>query len=159
MEEIMKNSWLYIGGGIAFVITAGYFIYKRIGGDPIDPTNPIGCIPKKHIESLSYEFIIEEAKNMVSELDEEVVNDDSVLNLAVIPNKLALQFISLPNSKKWLKNTELTEEEKQNMVILSIKDREKELLSEILIANKVMDDYYDFVSEDKIYIKKITVRK
>lgn len=156
MEEIMKNSWLYIGGGIAFVITAGYFIYKRIGGGSI---NPIGCIPKKYIESLSYEFIIEEAKNMVFELDEAVIDNDSVLNLAVIPNKLALQFISLPNSRKWLRNTELTEEEKQNMVILSIKDREKELLSEILIANKVMDDYYDFVSEDKIYIKKITLRK
>ena len=54
---------------------------------------------------------------------------------------------------------ELTEEEKQKMVILSIKDTDNVLLSEILVASEVMDNYYDFVPDDKIYIKKIKFRK
>ena len=41
MEEIMKNIWLYIGGGIAFVCATSYIIYRRFykgdnnGKDPL----------------------------------------------------------------------------------------------------------------------------
>lgn len=166
MEEIMKNSWLYVGGGIALVTAASYIIYKRLfgpndnpDGDGINPSNQVGRNQKKHIETLSYEFLIEEAKMMITKIDASEIKNDSVLSMVVVPNKLALQFLSQSNSGAWLENIELTEEEKQKMVVLSIKDTDNVFLSEILIANEILDNYYDFVSEDKIYIKKFKFRK
>lgn len=161
MEDIMKNIWFYVGGGIAFVCAASYIIYKRF----FKPDNSGGVISnlkdqvlKKHIDVLSYEFIVEEAKAMVSKIESDI-NDDSVLSMAVTPNKLALQFLSQSNSVEWLGNITITEEEKHNLIILSIKDTDKVLLSEILIADRILDDYYDFVPDDKIYIKKIALKK
>lgn len=167
MEEIMKNPWFYIGCGIAFVTLASCVIYRHLfasedisdeeGGD--DTQNQVGCYQKKHIEALSYEFLVEEAKMLITKIDESKIKSDSVLSMAVTPNKLALQFISQPKSIEWLGNIELTEEEKRKMIILSINDTDKVLLSEILIANEVVDNYYDFVPMDKLYIKKIKFRK
>lgn len=156
----MKNSWFYVGVSIAFVCAASYIIYKRFFGadNGNAPSDPVRCNRKKHIESLSYEFIVEEAKMIVSKIESSEINS-SVLSIAVTPNKLALHFFSQPNSIEWLGDIELTEEEKQKMVILSIMDTDKALFSEILIADRVMDDYYDFVPEDKIYIKKIALKK
>lgn len=162
MEEFMKNPWFYIGGGIAFVCAASYIFYKRFFNVVIvekDPASPIKCDLKKHIESLSYEYLVEEAKMMVSKLGPTKINDNSVLSLAVVPNKLALQFLAQPNSQEWLGDIEVTEDEKQRMVILSIKDTDKMLLSEILIADWITDDFYDFVPNDKIYVKKIVLKK
>ena len=96
---------------------------------------------------------------MVSKLGPTKINDNSVLSLAVVPNKLVLQFLSQPNSQEWLGDIEVTEDEKQRMVILSIKDTDKMLLSEILIADRITDDFYDFVPNDKIYVKKIVLKK
>lgn len=161
MEDIMKNIWFYVGGGIAFVCAASYIIYKRFfkqgnsGGVISDLKDQV---LKKHIDVLSYEFIVEEAKAMVSKIDSDI-NDDSVLSMAVTPNKLALQFLSQSNSAEWLGNIKITEEEKHSLMILSIKDTDKVLLSEILIADRILDDYYDFVPDDKIYIKKIALKK
>lgn len=161
MEDIMKNLWFYVGGGIAFVCAASYIIYKRF----FKPYNSGGVISnfkdqvlKKHIDVLSYESIVEEAKSMVSKIESDI-NDDSVLSMAVTPNKLALHFLSQSNSAEWLGNIKITEEEKHNLVILSIKDTDKVLISEILIADRILDDYYDFVPDDKIYIKKIALKK
>lgn len=163
MEEIMKSLWLYIGCGIAVLTVASCVIYRRFlvpGGDGDNTQlNQFGCNQKKHIETLSYEFLVKEAKMVINQIDTSKIKSDSVLSMAVIPNKLALQFISQPNSGEWLGKIELTEEEKQKMVILSIRDTDKVLFSEILVASEVMDNYYDFVPDDKIYIKKIKFRK
>lgn len=166
MEEIMKNTWLYVGGGIALVTAASYIIYKRLlghgdnsDGDGIKPPKQGGRNQKKRIETLSYEFLIEEAKMMITKIDASEIKNDSVLSMVVVPNKLALQFLSQFNSGAWLENIELTEEEKQKMVVLSIKDTDNVFLSEILIANEILDNYYDFVPEDKIYVKKFKFRK
>lgn len=167
MEEIMKNPWLYIGCGIAFLTVVSYAIYRRlfVSGDKSDEDgdntspNQFRCSQKKHIETLSYEFLVEEVKMMITQIDASKIKSDSVLSMAVTPNKLALQFVTQPNSGEWLGDIELTEEEKQKMVILSIKDTDNVLLSEILVASEVMDNYYDFVPDDKIYIKKIKFRK
>ena len=95
---------------------------------------------------------------MVSKIESDI-NADSVLTMAVTPNKLALQFLSQSNSSEWLGNIKVTEDEKQNLVILSIRDTDKILISEILISDRILEDYYDFVPDDKIYIKQIVLKK
>lgn len=161
MEEIMKNIWLYIGGGIAFVCATSYIIYRRFykgDNNGNNTSNRTDKIIKKHIDALSYEFLVEEAKAMVSKIESDI-NADSVLTMAVTPNKLALQFLSQSNSSEWLGNIKVTEDEKQNLVILSIRDTDKILISEILISDRILDDYYDFVPDDKIYLKQIVLKK
>ena len=161
MEEIMKNIWLYIGGGIAFVCATSYIISTRFykgDNNGNNTSNRTDKILKKHIDALSYEFLVEEAKAMVSKIESHI-HPDSVLTMAVTPNKLALQFLSQSNSSEWLGNIKVTEDEKQNLVILSIRDTNKVLISEILISDRILDDYYDFVPDDKIYIKQIVLKK
>ena len=157
----MKNIWLYIGGGIAFVCATSYIISRRFykgDNNGNNTSNRTDKILKKHIDALSYEFLVEEAKAMVSKIESDI-NADSVLTMAVTPNKLALQFLSQSNSSEWLGNIKVTEDEKQNLVILSIRDTDKILISEILISDRILEDYYDFVPDDKIYIKQIVLKK
>ncbi|MEI3469820.1 MAG: hypothetical protein V8Q76_14765 [Bacteroides intestinalis] len=96
---------------------------------------------------------------MMQNIDLSQIQEGKVLSMAVTPNKLSQQFFQMPKTKALLKALKITEDEKAKMVILSINAAEKTLVSEVIIADIVTDDYYDFVPDDKIYIKKISIAK
>ena len=164
MEEIMKNTLFYIGGAIAFSIAVGYIIYKQVvktNGDNnvSSEDNDTDGFKKKYIKTLSYELLVKEVKSMMQNIDLSQIQEGKVLSMAVTPNKLSQQFFQMPHTKALLKALKITEDEKAKMVILSINAAEKTLVSEVIIADIVTDDYYDFVPDDKIYIKKISIAK
>lgn len=168
MEEIMKNPWIYIGGGIAFVIAIGYFLYKQLGGvnDGPDSDETVkGDFLIKRIEALSYEFLIGEVKELIRSLDLSGIDKDAILSMSIVPNKLAQEFIESDAFKKTYSHIEISESEKGKMVILSIVQSDKilgqsdkTLISEFLIPKYIKDDYHDVVEEDKIYIRKIVLK-
>ena len=150
----MKNSFFYIGGGVAIIIIVAYLIYKNINRN-IGETK---LFSKKCIDIMSYEYLITETKALLKQLDSTKL-DNQMLSMNVIPNKLALQFFEMAKEKQLAEKINFTEEEKAKMVILCINSANNVLIGEVLIADKITEDFYDFVPEDKIYIKKISISK
>lgn len=169
----MKYTWLYIAAGAAiFAVLIGVAVkyYKKQkdeSGDtdiaPVDDTPPpdnqdTNQFTKKYIATLSYKTLVDEARELVSKLDISQSGSDCIVTMNVLPNKLANDFFNTNKETGAFDYLNLTKDEEDKMVIFSIIQDNKPLVTEVLIPAHINDDYYDVVPEDKIYVKKITLK-
>ena len=149
----MKNlsgsiCWTVVG--VAAASVAIVVAYKMINSGKYP-------IKKVSVKELSYEWLLEEAKKMVMDLVSTIDLKGRLLHLSVLPNQLAKNFCSSKEGMHFLKKINLTEEEMEKMIILSIHDDQHVLSTEIIITEEFCDDYYDYIQKDKAYIKRMKI--
>lgn len=151
MEEFMKSPFAIIGSTLC-LIAAAFFVYYNNKKKNKDKRN-VNTILKR-IDVLSYEYIIEESKQLLTECS---YNKEKRLALSVVPNGKAVEFYNSREGKLFFSSMELSIEDVSKMVLLSIMENDEILTTEIIVPNVTTSDYSDFVHRDKIYIKKIKV--
>lgn len=151
MEEFMKSPFWTIGSTICVIVVAAivYFKYKKNKTIKEDTNDDVKI---KRIKALSYEYIIDESKQLLKDLS---FNGDENLSLSVVPNMKAVEFYNSSEGKHFFSSKELSNEERNKMILLSIMQNNKILITEIIVPEEINADYYDFVPKDKIYVKKI----
>lgn len=111
------------------------------------------------IDMLSYEYIIK-AVDKAMKNEETKVGQEGNVKLMVMPNKIAQEYYDFTKTQgqPFFTEEEMTEDEKGKMVVVLVttSDNLKDILwGKIFIPNKLAEDFYDFVPDDKLYVRPI----